>query len=807
MIYANKAYLILTKGIAGTEKKLNQFVFDESFGGGFNRKRKDYYTRAFQGEYFEVEEHYNNPLLDKIQYTQETFEPLRLDDDKIFAVSCQSKDITHLVDHRCETDQLMNASLDIFCTVNRKGHFVYVSAAAINHWGYTPEELIGIQYQNLILEEDITKTNEIMAAILKGEDVNIFFNRYKKKDGNIAYNLWSATWDEKTKSIYCVVRDSKGKDKQEEEVLHSEHRFKALVQEGSDLISILDREGNFIYAGFKSSKVLGISIDKENSRNAFEFIHSDDTERVRNSLQKVVTENRVVIEPYRLRDYKKEWRWIESVFTNMLNTPLVNGIVVNSRDITDKIKEKNELKLLESVVTQTKDAVLIIEAKLFDALNPKIVLINEAFSKMTGYTAEDIIGKTIQILQGPKSDLKELHRLNHALKKKEFCEVTIINYKKNREEFWVELSVSPVSNQQGICTHIIAIHRDVTHEKKLKELNLQVSEFVKIGNWEVDLVQQRLFWAVEVHEIHETDPETFIPNLETGINFFREDFRDIVQSSFEKGMINGRSYYLEAVIVTAKNKEIWVRITTNIDITESKCIRVYGAIQDISDRKEAERTLLLANQRFEKVTEATRDVIWDWNIIKNTLYHSKAVNRFFRLKTLNSFSNMDAWIDQFHPDDTDKVRSSLEIAITDKTCTQWEQVYRLFDEQGKIIYVIDRGIIIRNKKGKAVRVVGAMANITEQKAMESELNDLNESLKKQGKDLKLRDKALRKIAWTQSHVVRAPLSRILGIINLIEDQPTSIDEISFWLTQLKTSTNEMDDIVKKIVIDTSNFDL
>ena len=54
--------------------------------------------------------------------------------------------------------------------------------------------------------------------------------------------------------------------------------------------------------------------------------------------------------------------------------------------------------------------------------------------------------------------------------------------------------------------------------------------------------------------------------------------------------------------------------------------------------------------------------------------------------------------------------------------------------------------------------------------------------------------------------MRAPIARILGVINLIEDQPESFDEISFWLKQLKISTNEMDDIVKKIVDETNSFD-
>jgi light-regulated signal transduction histidine kinase (bacteriophytochrome) len=65
---------------------------------------------------------------------------------------------------------------------------------------------------------------------------------------------------------------------------------------------------------------------------------------------------------------------------------------------------------------------------------------------------------------------------------------------------------------------------------------------------------------------------------------------------------------------------------------------------------------------------------------------------------------------------------------------------------------------------------------------------------------------LRNIAWTQSHVVRAPISRILGIINLLEEEKENQEEFMFWMSQLKISTNEMDQIVKNIVSDSSSFE-
>lgn len=77
-------------------------------------------------------------------------------------------------------------------------------------------------------------------------------------------------------------------------------------------------------------------------------------------------------------------------------------------------------------------------------------------------------------------------------------------------------------------------------------------------------------------------------------------------------------------------------------------------------------------------------------------------------------------------------------------------------------------------------------------------NDITETLN-HIETIEIQNEKLKSIAWTQSHVVRAPLSRILGIVNLIEDQEENLDDILFWLTQIKVSTNEMDQVVKKII--------
>ncbi len=135
-------------------------------------------------------------------------------------------------------------------------------------------------------------------------------------------------------------------------------------------------------------------------------------------------------------------------------------------DITKRKAEENRLRLMESVLVNTNDGVLITEAEPIDQPGPKIMYVNNAFTKTTGYAPEEIIGKTPRILQNEDTDRKELDRLRTALKKWEPCEITVSNSKKNGEKFWTNLRITPVANEKGWFTHWIAIQRDVTKEKE-----------------------------------------------------------------------------------------------------------------------------------------------------------------------------------------------------------------------------------------------------------------------------------------------------------------------------------------------------
>ena len=150
------------------------------------------------------------------------------------------------------------------------------------------------------------------------------------------------------------------------------------------------------------------------------------------------------------------------------------------QDVTKQKEEEQRLRLLETVVTQSKDAVMITDIDTTENEIPNIIFVNSAFTDMTGYTSEDIIGKSPALFFGKKSDILEYDKLKTAVQEFKTCFIETISYKKDGNEFWINFSMIPVTNKDGEHTHWVSIQRDVTEEReKEKEREQLIRELTQ----------------------------------------------------------------------------------------------------------------------------------------------------------------------------------------------------------------------------------------------------------------------------------------------------------------------------------------
>jgi PAS domain S-box-containing protein len=276
----------------------------------------------------------------------------------------------------------------------------------------------------------------------------------------------------------------------------SEERFRQLTENIKQVFWMWNpQENRVVYVSPAYEQIWGCTCDSlyQDGHSWMTVIHPDDRERV---VAAFATSLEPSDQEYRIVRADGEIRWIRDrafpIKNDLGEIHLIAGI---AEDITRRKQQQERLRLLESVVVNANDAVLITEAEPINLPGPRIVYVNEAFSRLTGYTAEEVVGKTPRILQGAKTNRDTLNKIRDALEHWQPIVVELINYRKNGSEFWVELSITPVADHNGWFTHWVAIQRDISRRKQLEEELLKTLEQEK----ELSELKSR-FVAMTSHE-------------------------------------------------------------------------------------------------------------------------------------------------------------------------------------------------------------------------------------------------------------------------------------------------------------------
>jgi len=190
-------------------------------------------------------------------------------------------------------------------------------------------------------------------------------------------------------------------------------------------------------------------------------------------------------------------RWFAVDAVPIREAGRVAQVVVTFSDVTVRREGDERLRLLESVVVTANDAVLITEAEPIDLPGPRIIYVNDAFTRTTGYSAAEVLGRTPRLLQGPRSNRATLDRLRAALTRWESITVELCNYRKDGTEFWVEFSIVPVMNAQGWYTHWVSVQRDITTRKQIDSLRHQAMHDALTELPNRVLLQERLTRALQ----------------------------------------------------------------------------------------------------------------------------------------------------------------------------------------------------------------------------------------------------------------------------------------------------------------------
>lgn len=360
------------------------------------------------------------------------------------------------------------------------------------------------------------------------------------------------------------------------------------------------------------------------------------------------------------------------------------------------------------------------------------------------------------------------------------------------EELFIRKVMQPVFNEQQEVIGKRGIVQNITERKKADEekqrfyLTLENS-LNEIYMFDADTLRftyinqgasRNVGYSLE--EIKQLTP------LDLKLGHTEQSFRELIAPLAHKSTDNviffanhtrkdGSTYPVEVHLNMVDNEGITTFVAITIDITE---------------RKIAQDELLATAERLRLATSSAKMGIWDWDVVNDVLKWDERMYALYGTKPEQFTAAIESWQRGMHPDDLDWVNRELKAAIAGTK--DFNAVFRVLWPDGSIHYIESHAIVKRNEQGQALRMIGGNIDVTQR--VESEA-----LLIRHAEDLERYNESLRNIAWTQSHVVRAPLSRILSIIDLIQLENGDLASMEELLVHLKTATEEMDEIVKKII--------
>ena len=195
--------------------------------------------------------------------------------------------------------------------------------------------------------------------------------------------------------------------------------------------------------------------------------------------------------------------------------------------------------------------------------------------------------------------------------------------------------------------------------------------------------------------------------------------------------------------------------------------RTVNLLHVLLENKLAQENIRLSNQRYDLITKATNDIIWEWDMVKGLQIKANAgFSDFFG--TEPGQLSFNTWKKLLHPDDFYRVISKRNLAFRNQDNPYWEDEFRMVNLLGKYNYFYHKAFIVRNASGKAIRLIGATQNITRRKDDEALMIELNNRLKQRADELAASNVELERFAYVASHDMQEPLRMITSFLQLFK---------------------------------------
>ena len=283
----------------------------------------------------------------------------------------------------------------------------------------------------------------------------------------------------------------------------------------------------------------------------------------------------------------------------------------------------------------------------------------------------------------------------------------------------------PLYDAMGQPQYLLGISEDITERKlaeealaKQADLLERTAEMAKIGGWDLDLATRRVSWSKETARLHEVDASYVAPLLDTGDKWYPPEAWPTVSAAVSAAIEHGTPYDLEVPFITAKGRNLWVRIQGFAVVDAGKTIGLRGTFQDISERKQTENALKESEERFRGAFETAAHGIALVSLQGGFIKVNAS------LSVMLGYSNSDLLATDFqtitHPDDLTTDLNFLH-QLLERQIDSYQMEKRYLHKKGHVIWVLLSVSLVRTGDGAPVHFVSQVIDITDRKNGEATL--------------------------------------------------------------------------------------
>lgn len=462
----------------------------------------------------------------------------------------------------------------------------------------------------------------------------------------------------------------------------------------------------------------------------------------------------------------------------------VIGACISIEDITERKNSEVKLVQLSQAIEQSPASVVITDTK------GNIEYVNRKFTDVTGYTKEEALGKNPRILKSGYTLPNEYESLWQTISSGKEWQGEMQNKKKNGELYWEWASISPIINPNGEIISYIAIKEDITEQKKLEQ-RFYTAFNSSPSAMSISNVDDRVIIDINIsyNEMLGYDRDELIGHTvpSRGLYVNSDERQKIIALIEKNGYVKNRE-----LKVRKKSGEIIdiLGSFSTIEVEGRKCL--LSTFTDITEQKAAEEAVKKIARQLEEVSSSIPGAVYQFMMKPDGSYFFPFISEGMKDLTGSHYQEIlkdtNSAFNYIHPQDLPVIMQTILESATN--LSPWLQFFRMMQDNDSYKWIRGNSIPEKLSDG-SILWNGTFIDVTEQKLAE-------ESLKNNYSELQKTNKELDSFVYSTSHDLRAPLTSIMGIINLLETEE-SVEHQKKLVDMIRTSINRLDGFIGDIL--------